>query len=201
VQNPIGRVLISLAAIVSPHDVVLHIGISDSAAGRLTLEQAYDYIKTNTENHTDYYLYFSAGRYMASCNFSDGVSPFWNISIHYMAEASGEPVVLWTGKEREQRMIHSGINRLTFKDVNIENTNLTVQSCNAVSFERVAFEGKKVFNSGKMTLKSSIIHTVFFIGFTSLTLIDTKGSLKTIFSKSTEDLIVYVSIILTIETC
>jgi hypothetical protein len=32
-------------------------------------------LKTNTENHTDYYLYFSAGRYMASCNFSDGVSP------------------------------------------------------------------------------------------------------------------------------
>jgi hypothetical protein len=123
------------------HKVNLHIGLNTTATGRLTLEQAYDYIQTNSQNDTDYYLYLSAGHYMAGCNLGGVVSSFWNISIHYIAEASSDPVVLLTGEESNPAIIHKRINRVTFKYVTLENGSVIMQSCKAVSFEAVTFVG------------------------------------------------------------
>jgi hypothetical protein len=119
----------------------LHIGVGDTTAGRVTLEQAWNYIETNTQNDTDYFLYFSAGHYMAGRHYGGDVSSFWNISIHYMGEASTERVVLSTKGERDQGIVHSRLNRVSFSNLTIEDGSATVQSCNSASFERVTLSG------------------------------------------------------------
>jgi hypothetical protein len=172
-----------MLTIVSLHEVILRIGVSDSATGTLTLQQANDYIQTNTVNDTDYYLYFSSGHYMAGCNFGGVVTSFWNISIHYVAEPSSDPVVLWTGEEKKEGIIHKGINSVTFKDVTLENASVIMQSCKAVSFESVSFVGKKTLHFGN---NDSQLKLLFLgIGFTFISLLDTKGSFRNISSQST----------------
>jgi hypothetical protein len=76
---------------------------------------------------------------MAGRNYGGDV--FWNISIHYIGEASKERVVLWTEGRRDRGIVHSRLNRVSFTNLTIDNGSVAVQSCNGALFEGVTLSG------------------------------------------------------------
>jgi hypothetical protein len=117
---------------------------------------------------------------MAGSNY--GGDGFWNISIHYIGEASKEHVVLWTEGGRDQGIVHSRLNRVSFTNLTIDNGSVAVQSCNGALFEGVTLSG----TSPEIRSNSICNQLYLSIGSIIIALKGTNGSFRNMLSSGTE---------------
>jgi hypothetical protein len=127
---------------VTLNDVVWKIKLDEGSNGDFTLNQAWDRIEQNPQNNTAYYLYLSQGNHIVTRHFGLIFTSKMNISIHYIANASERSVLRIPEERYPLWMNHSGIKRVSFTGLSIENSSISVASCDQFEMEAVTFVGK-----------------------------------------------------------
>jgi hypothetical protein len=135
-----GTALSEPPRIVSSKEIVWNIKADESATGDFTLQQAWDTLTSSPVNNTNYYLFLSAGRHVATQHFVFQFSSFMNISIYYGTNKSAQQAVL-AAPFPTLWMNYSRIQHVSFSNVVIENSSVGVSLCSYFSLGDVSLVG------------------------------------------------------------